>query len=80
MGNFIVCKGTMKPEDLADHFIQQVVWSHRLPTNIVSDRGSLFTSDFLKRITISLRISQKLSTAFHPQTDGQMERVNAVLK
>ena len=80
MGNFIACKGTMKPEDLADHFIQQVVWSHGLPTNIVSDRGSLFTSGFWKRITKSLGISRKLSMAFHPQTDGQTERDNAVLK
>jgi len=73
MGHFIACKGTMRPEDLADHFIQQVVRCHGLPTSIVLDRGSLFTSDFWKRITKVLRISRNLSTAFHPQTDGQTE-------
>jgi len=80
MGHFIACKGTMKPEDLADHFIQQVVQHHGLPTSIVSDRGSLFTSDFWKRVTKALGISRNLSTAFHPQTDGQTERVNTVLE
>jgi len=45
MGHFVACKGTMKPEDLADHFIQQVIRPHGLPASIVSDRGSLFTSD-----------------------------------
>ena len=43
MGHFVACKGTMKPEDLADHFIQQVVRPNGLPASIVSDRGSLFT-------------------------------------
>ena len=80
MGHFVACKGTMKPEDLADHFIQQVVRPQGLPTSIVSDRGSLFTSDFWKHITKALRISRNLSTAFHPQTDGQTERVNAILE
>jgi len=80
MGHFIACKGTMRPEDLADHFIQQVIRCHGLPPSIVSDRGSLFTSDFWKRVTKALRISRNLSMAFHPKIDGQTERVNAVLK
>jgi len=80
MGHFITCKGTMKPEDLVDHFIQQVVRHHGLPTSIISDRGSLFTSDFWKHVTKALGISRNLSTAFHPQIDGQTERVNAVLE
>jgi len=80
MGHFVACKGTMKPEDLADHFIQQVIRPHGLPASIVSDRGSLFTSDFGRCITEALGISRNLSTAFHPQTDGQTERVNAILE
>jgi len=70
----------MNPEDLADHFLRQVIRPHRLPSSIVSDRGSLFTSDFWRRVTEALGISPNLSTAFHPQTDGQMERANATLE
>jgi len=80
MAHFVACQGTMDPEDLADHFLQQVIRPHRLPSSIVSDRGSLFTSDFWKRVTEALGISRNLSTAFHPQTDGQMERANATLE
>jgi len=80
MGHFVACQGTMNPEDLADHFIQQIVRPHGLPSSIVSDRGSLFTSDFWKKITEALGISRNLSTAFHPQTDGQTERANATLE
>ena len=79
MGHFVACQGTMNPEDLADHFLRQVIRPHGLPSSIVSDRGSLFTSDFWKRVTEALGISRNLSTAFHPQTDGQTERANATL-
>jgi len=80
MGHFVACQGTMNPEDLADHFLQQVIRPHGLPSSMVSDRGSLFTSDFWKRVTETLGISRNLSTAFQPQTDGQTERANATLK
>jgi len=70
----------MNPEDLADHFLRQVIRPHRLPSSIVSNRGSLFTSDFWRQVTAALGISCNLSTAFHPQTDGQMERANASLE
>jgi len=80
MGHFVVCHGTMNPEDLVDHFLWQVIRPHGLPSDIVSDRGSLFTSDFWKRVTKALGISRNLSTAFHLQTDGQMERANATLE
>jgi len=79
MGHFVASQGTMDPEDLADHFLRQVIRPHGLPSSIVSDRGSLFTSDFWKRVTEALGISCNLSTAFHPQTDGQTERANATL-
>ena len=46
MGHFIVYPRTMNPKDLADHFLRQIVRPHRLPSSIVSDRGTLFTSDF----------------------------------
>jgi len=80
MGHFVVYHGTMNPADLADHFLRQIIRPHGLPSSIISDRGSLFTSDFWKRVTEGLGISRNLSTAFHLQTDGQTESANATLE
>jgi hypothetical protein len=80
MAHFVACSDTMKPEELADSFVQNVVRPHGLPSSIVSDRGTLFTSGFWENVTKALGISRNLSTAFHPQTDGQTERVNATLE
>lgn len=50
---------------------------HGLPDSIVSDRGSQFTAEFWKWMCKILQIEHHLSTAFHPQTDGQTERMNS---
>ena len=47
---------------------------------LISDRGSLFTSRFWSTLCWHLGAKRKLSTAFHPQTDDQTERQNQVLK
>jgi len=80
MGHLVACHGTMNPKDLANQFLQQIIRPNGLPSSIVSDRGSLFTSDFWKRVMEALRISRNLSTVFHPQMDGQTERANATLE
>ena len=50
------------------------VWcQHELPSTVISDCGSVFTSNFLGELYKLLGIKRKMSTAFHPQTDGQME-------
>jgi Chromo (CHRromatin Organisation MOdifier) domain len=51
-----------------------------MPKHIVSDRGSLFTSKFWGAMCHYLNVTRRLSTAFHPQTDGQTERQNQVLE
>jgi len=56
MGHFVACHSTMNPENLADHFLGQVVRPHGLPSDIISDRGSLFTYDFWKQVTKALGI------------------------
>jgi len=60
--------------------LKEIVRLHRLPHDIITDRGTLFTSDLWKETTGKLGIERRLSTAFHPQTDGQTERINAVLE
>ena len=51
-----------------------------IPDSIVSDRGSVFTSTFWSTVCYHLKVRRRLSTAFHPQTDGQMERQNSTLE
>src|SRR5690606_33677306 len=53
---------------------------HGLPKSIVSDRGSVFVSKFWKALCASCNIDCRFSTPFHPQTDGQTERLNAVME
>jgi hypothetical protein len=50
MADFVACANTMGPRDLADGFISDIVWAHGLPSSIISDWGSLFTSTFWKQI------------------------------
>ena len=59
---------------LAKMFVQFVLRTHGFPLSIVSDRGTQFTSDFWKALCQQLGITIKLSTAHHPETDGQTER------
>ncbi|KAI0992761.1 hypothetical protein K3495_g15424, partial [Podosphaera aphanis] len=67
-------------ETVAKWFIKNYLPHHFLPTAIVSDRGSQFTSAFWKRICDLLRIQRRLSTAFSPETDGATERMNEVIE
>jgi hypothetical protein len=80
MRHFIPCKASCGAEDVARLYIRYVWKLHGLPTTIVSDRGPQFVAQFWKHLTRRLRINALLSTAFHPETDGQTERLNAILE
>ena len=67
-------------EALVEWFLQSYYPYHFLPTAIVSDRGSQFTSVFWKRLCDQLRITRRLSTAFSPETDGSTEKANNTIK
>jgi hypothetical protein len=58
-------------------FLDNVWKYHGLPNSIVSDRGSQFVSAFWDELTKQLKINARLSTAFHPETDGQTEIMNS---
>ena len=60
--------------------MREIFRLHRLPKDIIRDRGSIFTSDLGKETTKQLGIERRLSTAFHPQTDRQTERTNSTLE
>ncbi|KAG5288016.1 pol-like protein [Histoplasma ohiense] len=53
---------------------------HSLPSFIVSDRGSQFISALWARVCQLLRIEQKLSTVYHPETDGAIKRMIQMVK
>jgi len=53
---------------------------HELPESIISDRGVQFAAGMMRELNNLLGIQTKLSTAYHSQTDGQMERINQELK
>ena len=74
------CRDDTTAEQFADMFIHHVFRSHGLPAQIVSDRDARFTSKFWRALMERLGVSQAMSSAFHPQTDGNTERVNRVLE
>ncbi|KAM4068184.1 integrase core domain-containing protein [Hirsutella rhossiliensis] len=66
----------MEAEQCANRFLQCHYRFHGMPRSIVSDRGSNWLSRFWKRFCRLAGVTQKLSTAYHPQTDGGPERMN----
>ncbi|KAG0154445.1 hypothetical protein PDIDSM_13 [Penicillium digitatum] len=73
-------QGTCNAEEVARLYTRHVWKLHGLPNTVVSDRGPQFVAQFWKHLTKRLRITNLLSTAYHPETDGQTERANAVLE
>jgi hypothetical protein len=80
MSHFIPCKESSSSAVLANLFRKHIFRLHGLPDKIVSDRGSTFVSDFWKALMVLLNINSTLSTAYHPQTDGQKECMNQILE
>jgi RNase H-like domain found in reverse transcriptase/Reverse transcriptase (RNA-dependent DNA polymerase)/Integrase zinc binding domain/Chromo (CHRromatin Organisation MOdifier) domain/Integrase core domain len=78
--HFSPCRTDMKAHDLAMLFVRDVWKLHGLPDSIVSDRGSLFVSEFWKAVCHRLQTNISLSTAYHPETDGQTEIANSFLE
>ncbi|CAJ2645798.1 unnamed protein product [Trifolium pratense] len=66
-------KGTLVPK-LAEIYVEQIVKLHGIPSSIVSDRDPRFTSRFWESLQEALGTKLRLSSAYHPQTDGQSER------
>jgi len=76
MAHFVPTMEKTIAEGLARLFRDNVWRLHGLPESIISDRGPQFAAGLMRELNGLLGISTKLSTAFHPQTDGQTERMN----
>jgi len=78
--HFIPVKVTFGPRKYANIYLEQIVKLHGVPKSIVSDRGSQWTARFWEKLQEGLGTKLVHSSAYHPQTDGQTERVNQVLE
>jgi hypothetical protein len=78
--HFIPVKTTYSGAQLADLYRSRIVCLHGIPKKNVSDRGTQFISRFWKRLHESMDTKLNFSSAYHPQTDRQIERINQVLE
>jgi len=63
-------------EELARIYRDEIWKIHSVSRKILSDRGPQFVSRFMKELTKALETKRMFSMAYHPQTDGQIERIN----
>jgi transposase InsO family protein len=78
--HFIPMHTTINAEGTALLLLKEVWKHHGTPWVVVSDRGPQFVAAFTRELYKLLGIKLAMSTAYHPQTDGQTERVNQVLE
>jgi len=80
MAHFVPTTERTSAEGLARLFRDNIWKLHGLPDSIISDRGPQFAAGIMKELNRMLEIETKLSIAFHPQIDSQMERMNQELE
>ncbi|KAJ3708704.1 hypothetical protein LUZ61_012409 [Rhynchospora tenuis] len=79
-GHFLPLKHPYTASEVAQLFLDNVYKLHGLPHNLVSDRDPVFTSAFWRELMAKIGIQLNMSTAYHPQSDGQTERLNQCLE
>ena len=78
--HFIPVRTDFSLQKLAKLYVVEIVRLHGIPVSIVSDRDPRFTSRFWQKLHEALGTRLNFSTAFHPQIDGQSERVIQILE
>ena len=76
----LVSTAIMKVKEVTNAYYTHVWKHHSLPESFLSDWGMQFTSDVWSHLCQMLKIDAKLFTAYHPETDGQTEWMNAVME
>ena len=77
---FLPCSKTITGEEIASLYGTHVFPHYRVPMKVISDQDTRFTSCFSKELCQQLEITNNMSTAYHPQTDGQSEQSNQWLE
>jgi hypothetical protein len=80
VAHFIPVKTTYSGPQLIELYMSRIVCLHGVLKKIVSDRGTQFTLMFWERLHETLDTQLRFSSAYHPQIDGQTERVNQILE
>ena len=80
VARFIPFKKGWTFDEMAETYWEQIVRYHGVPKTIISDRDTRFLSQFWQQFQNRFGTRIKVSTAYHPQTDGQTERVNPILE
>src|SRR5579859_1992621 len=78
--HFLPVRDDFSAKEYAELYLIKIVCLHGVPKKIISDRGSIFTSQFWASFQNAMGTQLSFSTAFHPQTGGQTERVNQILE
>ena len=76
---FLPWKTTATAEDVAYELIRTIIANHEVPDEIILNRNKFFISKVWTTLLALLGVIRKLSTSFHPQTDGQTERINQIV-
>ena len=80
VAHLIPTRTTASTSNIAQLFVREIVRLHGIPARTISDRDAKFTSKFWTAMFQSLGTLLNLSSAYHPKTNGQTERVNQVIE
>ncbi|CAI7760631.1 unnamed protein product [Closterium sp. NIES-53] len=80
MGHFIPTHTTARTEETAQLFLKHIISQHGIPKTLISDKDPKFTSKFWKELTSLMGTRLAMSSAYHPQTDGQTECLNQIVE
>jgi hypothetical protein len=78
--HFIAVHTTYSLQQYAELYMNQIVRLHGIPKTIISDRGNQFVAHLWEQLHECLGTKQIRSSSYHPQTDGQTERINQILE
>ncbi|RZK29127.1 MAG: transposase, partial [Hymenobacter sp.] len=79
MAHYVPTTKDVSAEGVATLYVNRRYHHHGMPEHIITNRGAQFKSEFWSSFFNKLGVNIRMSTAYHPETDGQTERVNSVL-
>jgi transposase InsO family protein len=78
--HFITVDSTYSAKDYAEIYLDRIVQLHGIPKTIISDRGPQFIARFWEQLHENLGTKLIRSSSYHPEMDGQTERVNQIVQ